>query len=632
MDQRTSSRKSRNSTSSSPPRPHLNALSSLQALSPLATTRDNLPMGTFSDEITDSPLTAGGLSRSSSQRTLSRSLSGRERVFSDGGGGAGSGAPGLRRRSSGAENIPAGITTRLILVKAPSDKDATPLRQRSKSSSNLVPVSSFAALSDAPATSAAPRRSFAAASFSFTPTPAIGAAPGGSPVRRPSVSGTTTPGGGAGQTSSKALSPDEVLELARGLMSPVAAPTGAEAAKLQRRKSLTSLGGGGDKEPEPIALEPVEYVEMDDDTLLPFSDRPTQVAGLLANPVNETLVDLLSKSFPSGAVRSNWKEIPVTQWNWTEFERLLTKIGRKECPDYEWVLLAREAVRERSVALWEKLGVCLGCDPELMTAGDEDDSPASWAGLGLGDEGEYDPSLSRVFIEGLEPVDPLENEKAERALMLEFGRPVDALESPGIQWTDSMPTIGEEPNERGHNGGGAAPSAGNREVKDYFDENPGHRRHDSRDGPPSPSSVFASSFASTSASARGSPEKSRSKSFVGLQICTAPVSPFSTAGLSLSPTALAHDQQTQYDRGPGNPMFVSSFNTLSIGPNLGRKASMSAAGGGGAPVAPSFSPDALRGFGRSSDKFPGLTRKSSKAGMSESAITFVSEDPYAGRH
>ncbi|KAL1406268.1 hypothetical protein Q8F55_007964 [Vanrija albida] len=626
MDQR-STRKSR--TGSSPPRPHHNALSSLQALSPLQTTGGNL--ASFADDVTDSPASAGLLSRSSSGRTLSRSLSGRERVFSDAAAGAGSaGATGLRRRSSGAENIPAGITTRLILVKAPSDKDATPLRQRSKSSSNLVPVSSFAAFSDAPATSRAPRRSFAAASFSLSPPPISAAGGGGSPVRRPSLSAAAAaPGGGAAPTPSKTLSPDEVLELARGLMSPVAATTGAESAKAQRRKSLTNLAG--EQEPEPIALEPVEYVEMDDDTLLPFSDRPAQVASLLANPVNETLVDLLSKSFPAGAARPNWKEIPVTEWNWTEFERLLTKIDREECPDYEWVLLAREAVRERSVALWEKLGVCLGCDPELMTAGDEDEAPASWVGLGLGDEGEYDPTLSRVFIQGLEPVDPVEIEKAERALMLEFGDPVDGSESPEIQWNDVMPTIGEEPS----NGGGGQPSAGNREVKDYFDESPGGTRHRATrdDAPPSPSSVFASSFASTSASLRGSPEKSRSKSFVGLQICTAPVSPFSTAGLSLSPAALAHDQQPQFDRGPGNPMFVSSFNTLSIGPNLGRKASMSAAGGGAAAAPPPMaSADVIRGFGRSSGKYPGLTRKSSKAGISESAITFVSEDSFPPHH
>lgn len=428
------------------------------------------------------------------------------------------------------------------------------------------------------------------------------------------------------------LSPEEVLDLARGLMSPIAAPEGGTVTpgtpgrRHQRRKSTgtykTAVGGGvvPTAEPEPIALEPVDYVEMDQNTLLPFSNRPKEVKELLSNPKNAHLLAFLEQAFPAERMRKNWKDIDVLEWNWLEFYTHLTEIPRSECPDYEWVLLARDAVRHHSVSLWEKLGSCLGCDTELMMAGEEDEAPASWGGLGLGEEGEYDPTLSRVWIEGLEPVDPNDEARDERELSAAFDD--DGGDFGAAGGFSSMATIGEhEPTFAGPT---TAQRAGRGEIPDSF-PSPGTRTR-----PLSNEYALASSMSSTGSSVAsvgslGSPlsplsssRKSphRSRSFVGLQILTSqPAQPSSPSSF---------DDGMQFERTPGNPLFVSSFNTLSLGPNLGRKQSTSY-GIGGVPVAHA---DSFRSFQKPSSG--GFARRASGTGLSESAITFVSDSSVDG--
>lgn len=492
------------------------------------------------------------------------------------------------------------------------------------------------------------------------------------PVRRPSI-GVIETSRGTQEVRSK-LSPDEVLELARGLMSPVAAPEGGAGSLprpgggLQRRKSTGSTsrsahGAAGaqdkDKEPEPIELEPVDYVEMAEDTLLPFSDRPRQVADLLGNPVNADLITLLKHAFPKTPKRPNWKDIDVTKWSWDELYAHLTTIDRRECADYEWVLLARHSVRARGVALWEQLGACLGCDSELITAGEEDETPAAWGGLGLGDEGEYDPTLSRVYIAGLEAVDQDDDDddddkkkKQERVPSHMF----DEHEEFGAAgaWSDAMATIGErdespmgttrglahdhEPTGRP---GRLESPMGTRTHR--LDEDPfaspesvrSDMRRASRDTATSEDSVSPHSPRSPSSDMRSK----RTKSFVGLQICTV-TSPDAqvpmrspTIGLGSPPNRLGvglggggRMVAPEFERTPGNPLFVSSFRSLSLGPNLGRKAST-----GFAQVVTSpgslrvSSPKDLEDF-RAGGR--GLQRKTSGAGLSESAITFVSDSSY----
>lgn len=422
------------------------------------------------------------------------------------------------------------------------------------------------------------------------------------------------------------MSPEEVFDIARSLASPVAIPEGGfKGAELKRRKSMGASGRRGTNDmtsPEkpPLALEPVEYVQMEDDTLLPFVDRPAEVADLINHGSNEKLFKLLKAAFPKEPLRQHWKALGPEEWNWDEFISHLASLSRAECPDYAWVFRARQAVRARSVALWEKLGVCLGCDGDLLNAGGEDGLPASWGGLGLGDDDDYDPMNTHVWIEGLEAVDPDEQSRAMRQLNDAFGEIVeDEGEQASAGMTALLGAIGEGEEEEPSGGGQTtAQREASRKLNPVdpmtspsFATSP-LLRHDHP--------VFAESFASSYGTNGHSPftpkspgkvdsnKPVRSRSFVGLQILTSPTQ--AQGSFPKSPTSYTSMNQASmrgYDRDQGNPLFPSSFGGLSVQPNLGREASVGIGGGVKA---------ADEGFGRGSRW--GLRRKQSGAGLSES--------------
>lgn len=435
------------------------------------------------------------------------------------------------------------------------------------------------------------------------------------------------------------LSPEEVVDIARGLMSPIAMPEGGfKGAELKRRKSAgassrrTSKSGEPSPVQPPVALEPVEYVQLDDDTLLPYVDRPAEVTELLKHPSNEKMFSLLKAAFPKTPARDHWQALAPEEWNWDELMRHLT-LSRVECPDYAWIFRARQAIRKRSVALWEKVGVCLGCDADLLNAGGEDGLPSSWGGLGLGEEGEYDPSDNHVYIEALEAVDPEEAERAERELAAAFGDIVedeDDRAAAGMTALNPMREVQEDEEDT------PAPS---------FRQTPAQRAGNQANIDPmtSPSRQFtqlghgrAPSMSAVSPSA--SKKSLRSKSFVGLQITTShnphsgsvSGSPFvrspggvgpMTPSLSTPGGAMAISGQQQ--RGPDAPLFPSSFSSLSVEPNLGRSASIGIPGMPGQGMATGGMGMGLNmgmgmSMGEGGRRWSGLARKASGAGLSES--------------
>ncbi|ORX38879.1 hypothetical protein BD324DRAFT_295692 [Kockovaella imperatae] len=578
--------------SGSPSRPHMTALSPLQAFSPLQSM--SLPFKEQSAVSDKSP----SLSRTSS---LTRSLSRRQSLIAH----AASWDAGHDYDDENLTN-PMALFSRLTLVKAPSQD--TGLR-RAKSSSALAPFTGQSTMNDhAPATSArGPRRSFAASSFAgFTqmsrlPSPF---SEGGDSLHRLShLAGVGSGGDGGIGYAHKMLTPEQVVEMARDTVHPIAMPEGGlKGVDLKRRKS----SGSGRKasssttdspERSQVALEPVEYVQLDDDTLLPYVDRPQEVRELLET--NKELVKLLKAAFPKEPLREHWIALPPEEWNWEEFMRHLTTVSRVQCPDYAWVFRARQSMRARCVSLWEKLGTCLGCDGDLLNAGGEDGLPSSWGGLSLGEEGEYDPSAHQVYIEALEA--------GEREFKEAFGEIVeDENEQAAAGMTALLGTIGEEdigPLDDAHLT--TAQKASRTTVQDPMlspdTSKPSVHGHD---GPRRPS-----------ADAR----HERSRSFVGLQIMTSPS--ISHAALMRSPSGTTPTTPSAhlpiFDRGPGSPLFPGSFSALSVEPNLGRSASVGLAGG--VKAAPET-------FGRAG--YRPIAKRQSGAGLSESAITFASEsDP-----
>ena len=297
----------------------------------------------------------------------------------------------------------------------------------------------------------------------------------------------------------------------------------------------------------------------------------------------------LRAAFPKTLPKQDWQHSKPEDWNWEQFCLHLTTLTRAECPDYAWVFRARLAVRQRSVALWEKVGVCLGCDGDLLNAGGEDDIPMSWGGLGLGEEGEYDPSGNQVFIAALEAVDPAERERAESELREEFG---DFVEDDGAL-VAMMETVGEHPRPTG--------------------------RATSRHDPPKTRTDPVAQYGDLGRSGKTRPQRSRS--FVGLQILTSPKN-HPQANVPRSPgvaqTPASGTALPIFERGPGSPLFPSSFSSLSVEPNLGRSASvgLGMAGGGGIRVSSAEFEEG--GEGR---RWSRIQRQASGAELSESERT-----------
>jgi hypothetical protein len=151
--------------------------------------------------------------------------------------------------------------------------------------------------------------------------------------------------------------------------------------------------------------------------------------------------------------------------------------------------------------------------------------------------------------------------------------------------------------------------------------------------PPTPASVPGESPLGRSLP---SSQKSRTKSFVGLQIFTMP---------SL-PTALPNDyyrrdgdhsgfQQADanmphLERGPGNPLFPASFSSLSLAPTLPNnnpalKRSSSIVQGRGEPSSGSGSQASTPKMGSGRPPWTELMRRKSRGGMSESELVFFED-------
>lgn len=511
--------------------------------------------------------------------------------------------------------------------------------RRSKSSSALAPMSlappGITAPVDIPATSPrATRRSFASSFGAMSPITPARPVPS-APSTASDATNRISSYGDDAQARAKNYTPDEVLDMARSLASPVLMPTGLSAPKgadLKRRKSAgASLGRSygsytnpglslsssvssthsPSPEKQSAALEPVEYVQLDDETLLPYVDRASEVKELMAHPGNVKIFDMLRAAFPKDAARANWKNLPPTEWYWDELVLHLTTTDRIECPDYTWVLRARTAVRRRSVALWEKVGTCLGCDDRLLQAGSEDpDGSATWGGLG--DEEDYEPFRGQVWIEGLSPVDPDEAERAERRFREEFGEIVEDDDAATAGMTALLGTIGEGDEGSGNGPGLSGQKGGIKRNTNLQQQSqtPAQRagsRHqrDPLNSPANHTTALPGISPSGGGAHAGSPElvgtgtgkrtASRSKSFVGLTIhsgsITSPPSFSRERGLGLAGSGMgmggmgmsmsrspmftpdAEMAMPTYDRGPGQALFPTGFASLSAEPNLGRAAS-----------------------------------------------------------
>lgn len=245
-------------------------------------------------------------------------------------------------------------SSRLTIVRVPSqDQDSGGRRHRRDGSNTSISSTSSEGKSG--------RLSFAFSSFTpIKPGEGGGrSSPTGSPKMRPASPGGL---GGSGlvrrpSTGSVALpqhtklSPEQLVELAHNSTHP---------------KPAGPLAGSA----------PVNFTPLPDDVYLPFIDRPTEVASLISTPPTAKLYALLSQTFPLDA-RTPASAVPNAKtpsvesdpklWTYAELENWSKKVPREEVDDATWVRKARKCIRPRSELIWERVKGALGIPPELDT-------------------------------------------------------------------------------------------------------------------------------------------------------------------------------------------------------------------------------------------------------------------------
>lgn len=288
---------------------------------------------------------------------------------------------------------------------------------------------------------------------------------------------------------------------------------------------------------EEVSAIPSTFLLLPDEQYLPFLDRPLEVKALLTSPPTSRLMALLSQTFPVDlrAVDPMAPPEPYgadpSKWSFAQLCRWLQTTSREEADDREWVAKARACVLTRSELIWSRLKAAIGVPPELEE--DEDDEE---------DEVEivdYDADEREAWLEPILPGDkatcvasPLVTHSPEP-----FGR------------DGGMESIGEGPEEE----------------------------------------------ETTSADAPDEGVAQAEQAIQGLRISTPmlevrphsrPISPVVPVRRALSTTS-AQDvaelrrrdalamagpgrvrRSAQQERGTGDPLFPSSFATLTMGPSL----------------------------------------------------------------
>ncbi|KAF7794293.1 hypothetical protein EIP86_005426 [Pleurotus ostreatoroseus] len=462
-------------------------------------------------------------------------------------------------------------SSRLTIVRVPQPGEQPEGKHRRHGSN--ASLSSTSSKGEGPG-----RLSFAFSTF----TPITGAtggraSPTGSPRLRPSSPGGFSGGGGnLSRTSSlsrsqrERLAPEKLVELARTSCNP--RPAGATG---------------------PPVASSVSFTPLPDDVYLPFIDRPAEVAPMIINPPSAKLFTLLSQTFPPEArapssanpsASTPSVDSDPTAWTYAELENWLKKVPREEVDDITWVRKTRACILPRSELIWERIKGALGIPPEL----DIDESeleedllaaylpppiPIPHGGVALNNH--TGPLHSGMLDNDVfEPDSPVvaSNASAGAAAATTSENPatdVEALDSPSMSDLElsiepvlaapAPPPSAVDPTT-------GANMTSLHEVLE--EENEDEEQVDD------------------AASAGGSSAAGSIGEVHGLRISTSSsVAPYSPnlgpnslsppsfgAGRGSSPSPIRIDTEGAYDalteRGPGHPLFPSSFAHLSTGPTL----------------------------------------------------------------
>ena len=416
------------------------------------------------------------------------------------------------------------LTSRLTIVRVPQTEIEEPPRRHRRHGSNA----SINSNSSGKEGGAPGRMSFAFSSFGPPGSPGGGpgrpASPSRSPSLRPSSPSTSRFTGGLPGHSR--LTPEQVVDLARISVNP--------------RSPLPSPHPHSGGAPAPHAASPVNFTPLPDSIYVPFIDRPGEVAALIQAQPNARLFALLQQTFPPDARASFGPQYDPAKapedakdWTFADLEYWLKKVDREDADDVLWISKIRRCVMKHSELIWERVKGALGVPPELDVESEALGLPGPSAAPLTAD------SLDSNVFEPDSPVTSLKSVVSDgEEITIE---PVFANQTPPSSVVDAS---------------GMHSSLGDLREEDESE-------------------------------AAQEKKEEEEQEVHGIRIITSPSSPAHDHSLPVSPMpqlgsplvqpkyaapAGANDRDGPYDilreRGPGHPLFPSSFAQLSLSPTL----------------------------------------------------------------
>lgn len=132
---------------------------------------------------------------------------------------------------------------------------------------------------------------------------------------------------------------------------------------------------------------PVSFTPLPDSIYLPFIDRPAEVSALVTQHPTAKLFALLAQTFPSTSATSSPVLAPSgaapsassdpKKWTFAELSAWLRLVDRDVVDDITWVRMARACMLQHSELIWERMKGALGVPPELNV--DDDELPFDFA-------------------------------------------------------------------------------------------------------------------------------------------------------------------------------------------------------------------------------------------------------------
>lgn len=184
-------------------------------------------------------------------------------------------------------------------------------------------------------------------------------------------------------TAQSKLSPEQLVDLARASCNPRPA---VPSPSLSAGSGNGNGGGSGGSffnihsgPASPALPTPVSFTPLPESIFLPFIDRPQEVTQLVSQPPTSKLLALLQQTFPADA-RAPWGsenarmtgDSDSKHWTFADFEYWLKRVDRDVADDQVWARKMRACLLSRSELLWERIKGALGVPPELDVDEDEE--------------------------------------------------------------------------------------------------------------------------------------------------------------------------------------------------------------------------------------------------------------------